>query len=242
MNKSQKEKIHPWRMCPAGEHWVRTHDRRVPISKKNPAGVTEVEGHCRKNRSKKDQILPDEIEKIAREIFENLKGDPKANNLEFVDGNKYDHLIRGWTRYWNDIFNPKDPLDPNLVKALIASESSFRINPPLVNAGKAGKAHGLMQITDEAIQILKDEKGELRDYLIEINPKDIKDPNVNICAGIRWLFHKKKLASGKLKREATWIEAAAEYKSYLKDLQSGKIPRNFKDFLDYYERLKRSKK
>jgi hypothetical protein len=64
-------------------------------------------------------------------------------------------------------------------------------------------------------------------------------PNINICAGTRWLFHKKKLASVKLKREATWIETAAEYKSYLRKIREGKLPRNFKDFLNYYERLKK---
>lgn len=239
MKSSQKEKSHPWRICPGGEHWVRTHDRHVPISEKNPTGITEVEGHCRKNRSKKDQILPEEIEKIARTIFKNLKGPPKADDLKFEDGNKYDHLVRGWTQYWNGVFKPKDPLDPNLVKALIASESSFNPKPRPVSAGKAGKARGLMQITDQAIKILKDEKGELKDYLIDIAQKDIEDPNVNICAGTRWLFYKKKMASDKLKRKATWIEAAAEYKSYLKDLRSGKIPKNFQDFLDYYEGLKK---
>lgn len=232
-------KIHPWRICPGGEHWVRTHDRLVPVSKKNPSGITEVEGHCRKNRSKKDQILPEEIEKIAREVFSNLTGPPNADSLGFENGNKYNDLIRGWTQYWNEVFNPKDPLDPNLIKALIASESSFDPKPQPANAGKAGKARGLMQVTDQAIKVLKDEKGELRDYLIDIDKKDIEDPNTNICAGVRWLFHKKKLASGKLKREATWIEATAEYKSYLRDIRSGKTPENFQKFLNWYEELKK---
>lgn len=239
MKPSQKKKSHPWRICPSGEHWRRTHNRRVPISEKNPTGITEVEGHCCKNRSKKDQILTEEIEKIARTIFKNLKGPPKADNLKFENGNKYDDLIRGWTRYWNEVFKSKDPLDPNLIKALIASESSFDPKPRPIKAGKAGKARGLMQITDQAIKILKDEKGELKDYLIDINQRDLEDPNISICAGIRWLFHKKKLASVKLKREATWVEAVAEYKSYLKDIRSGKTPRNFQDFLKWYEDLKK---
>ena len=58
----------------------------------------------------------------------NLSGSPAlATGLlaEFDDANKYDVLIRGWVRYWNEIFQPKNPLDPNLVKALMATESSF---------------------------------------------------------------------------------------------------------------------
>lgn len=241
MPDKKTKKSHPWRLCPGGEHWVRTHPRRVSVSKKNPTGITEVEGHCRQNRSRKDQFHIDEIGKIAQTIFWNLKGAPKADTLKFKDGNKYDNLIRGWTKYWNEVFKPKDPLDPNLVKALIASESSFILKPPLQNAGRAGKARGLMQITDQAIKALGDEKGELKDYLIDIKQKDIVDPNISICAGIRWLFHKKKLASARLKREASWEEAVAEYKSYLRDIISGKNPNpeNFQRFKEYYERLKR---
>lgn len=237
----QTKKSHPWRLCPGGEHWVRTHPRRVAVSKKNPTGITEVEGHCRRNRSRKDQFHIDEIGKIAQTIFRNLKGAPKADTLKFKDGNKYDNLIRGWTKYWNAVFKPKDPLDPNLVKALIASESSFILKPPLQPAGRAGKARGLMQLTDQAIKVLGDEKGELKDHLIDITQKDIADPNISICAGIRWLFHKKKLASVRLKREASWEEAVAEYKSYLAGMISGKNPNpeNFQRFKEYYERLKK---
>ena len=34
----------------------------------------------------------------------------------------------------------------------------------------------------------------------------------SICAGIRWLFRKKAIASELLKRTATWEEAIAEFK------------------------------
>ena len=44
---------HPWRLCPPGQHWVRTHDLTVPVSKKNPDGITIRDGHCANNPSNK---------------------------------------------------------------------------------------------------------------------------------------------------------------------------------------------
>jgi hypothetical protein len=38
---------------------------------------------------------------------------------------------------------------------------------------------------------------------------------------VRWLFHKKRLASGKLGRVATWDEAIAEYKAYTNSMIKG---------------------
>jgi len=44
----------------------------------------------------------------------------------------------------------------------------------------------------------------------------LNDPGTNICAGIRWLFQKQKLASSFLGREASWEEAVMNYKGKLK--------------------------
>jgi hypothetical protein len=64
-------KIHPWRICPLGQHWVREHPRRVRPSRRHPLG---------------------------------------------------------------GVFNASPPLDPNLVKALIASESDKEdISDPNLN-------------------------------------------------------------------------------------------------------------
>jgi hypothetical protein len=152
----QDSKIHPWRQCPIGEHWVVTHPLKVPVSVKNPDGFTIREGHCSLNpkRNRKiiaDYIEPDEIDFIANKYFPSLSGAPKADGLDFENGNEYDNFIRGWTKYWNDIFKPSIPLDPNLVKALIGSESSFDTTPKPQNAGVAGKARGLIQLTDQAL-------------------------------------------------------------------------------------------
>ncbi len=146
---------------------------------------------------------------------------------------------RGWTKYWNEIFQPSDPLDPDLVKALIATESSFRTNKKVRAGKRAGLARGLMQVTDWTLRTLKEEDGELRDHLVDLNQQDMTDPTANIAAGIRWLFRKRETASAKLKRQATWEEATADYKGYLNDMKkAGKVPRPMRDLHDYYKRLK----
>ena len=217
---------------------------RVPVSEKNPDGITIRDGHCAKNPSRKDTIGIDEIHEIASKKFSKLKGGPRNSDLGYKNGNKYDELIRGWTKYWNDIFQPETKLDPDLIKALIASESGFRLKPPAQKTKSAGKARGLIQITDQARKILRNPKGELSDNLIYLDKKDMTDANASICAGIRWLFQKKKLASYRLKREATWDEAVSEYKGYLRGVLSGKNtdPKGMKIFREKLTKLKGAKK
>lgn len=231
-------KIHPWRICPLGEHWVREHPRRIKPSRKYPfERTTSVEGHCRENPSHKEHLYSDEIHEIAHNQFQSLRGAPKSNSLGFDNGNEYDSLIRGWTRYWNDIFAPSPRLDPDLVKALIASESGF--DPNTTNKKKGKKlASGLMQVTHETVEVLRDDGGELNDHLININTEDITDPNLNIAAGIRWLFRKRQLASEKLGRRATWEETVAEYKSYLSSYQKNPNFRGMGTFRNFFHRIK----
>ncbi|NBW98802.1 hypothetical protein EBR03_04450, partial [bacterium] len=101
------------------------------------------------------------------------------------------------------------------------------------------KASGLMQVTHETVDFLKDEEGELSDHLLNIDKEDIADPNLNIAAGVRWLFQKRKLASKKLGREANWEEAVAEYKSYLSHYRKNPNFRGMGTFRKFYQRLKR---
>ncbi|MEQ1664204.1 MAG: transglycosylase SLT domain-containing protein, partial [Bdellovibrionales bacterium] len=174
-------KSHPWRLCPPGEHWKVTHPLRVPPSRKNPAGYTTTRGgHCHGNPSHKDSIYAVEIGEIASQNFSSLFGLPTPNALGFKNGNSYDDLIRGWTKYWNEVFNPKEPLDPDLVKALIATESGFKPGV-IVKVGKTkNRARGLMQVTDETQKILGNPKGELKDQLVHVDQEDMSDPNQNI--------------------------------------------------------------
>ncbi len=230
-NGAGSEKSHSWRLCPIGEHWVTDHPLWVPSTEKRPGYHTTRDGHCAANPTRgkakviKDYLTAEEMQMMADKHFTNLSGAPASGKLsEYVGADNFDHFIRGWTKYWNDIFKPDEPLDPDLVKALIATESTFRLMPPAPNAGIAGKAHGLIQLTDQAIKALGDPDGELLNHLVKISTDDTSDPNLSIGAAVRWLFGKRDLASHRLKRQATWREAIAEYKAFLPDMISGKKP------------------
>lgn len=131
--------------------------------------------------------------------------------------------------YWNDIFKPEEPLDPKLIKALMASESSFRQDPPPGHVRKKdakklkNPAKGLLQITRQTLKILNDPDGELKNHLFNIDSKELLTPSVNICMSVRWIFHKKVMATRRLKKEATWMEAIAEYKGYHKNTNADEV-------------------
>ena len=235
-SKSKKENSHPWRPCPAGQHWVSEHPRRGSKSKK----LTIVDAHCRLNRSKKDQIYKAELDYISQKYFSTVKELPTNDNLDHKWlGNRYDELIAGWTKYWNEILKPSEPLDPNLVKALISTESSFIKTRDIYAGKKAGKARGLMQVTDWALTIMSDEKGELKNHLVNLTQKDMYIPNFSIAAGIRWLHRKRETASSKLKRKATWMEAAADYKSYLEEWKKDPQHKQMNKLINLHKRLKK---
>ena len=237
---------HPWRRCPIGWHYVKAHVVHYPPSTQHPNGfVSERRSHCAKNPSKKDFLSFDEIQYITKNASETTLPIHKLkwkNSLpKFDKPDQYDVFIIIWVEYWNDILKPIERLDPLLIKALIATESGFRAEPPAPNAGKKqGRARGLLQVTDDTLRILNQHDGELKNYLLQITNKQLLDPSSNICAGIRWLFRKKQLASLKLKREANWEESIAEYKGYLNDMLSGKnpTPKGVSDLGEYYSKLK----
>lgn len=208
----EAKKSHPWRICPVGEHFVRAHDKK---SKKGTIG--HWDSQCRKNPSGKEIYTTDEINKIS-EVFSKTK--LKMPNLfEKESWNRFDELIAGWTQFWNDTFNPSEPLPVNYVKALIASESSFITSSTNSTSKKkkVGKAQGLVQLTEETTKLLSHSKKELSDHFFDISQGDIFDPNVNVCAAIRWLFRKKEIAQVRLKRIPTWYEVMLEYKGILND-------------------------
>lgn len=233
-SESINEKAHPWRRCAKGKHFVREHIVHVSPSKKHPEGVLSTwHEHCVSNPSHKEELSCAEILYITDSYFSALLGPPTANILiEFQDADTYDQEIRGWVRYWNAIFHLNDPLEPDLVKALIATESSFDPNPTRVK-----NAHGLMQITNLTFRILHDTQGELKDYLIRVTQKELLKPSVNICSGVRWLFRKKETASARLDRIATWDEAIIEYKGYWDEVNTGKDPKPMQHLREYFKRL-----
>lgn len=211
------EKTTAWRTCPLGQSWVRTHDRPS-------VGIKDVDGHCRKNPGHKDVIYPDEINSIeSKEIFKKAKK-PNLFKSKPKWGEEYDSLIAGWTAYWNDILSLNPKLDPNFVKLLIASESSF--NPKASpNSSDPKSARGLIQIMPQTRRILSNRKGEIKDHYLDFSHDDLWNPSISIAAGIRWLARKKEIASRKLKREASWYEAILDYKGILKqNPKKGKNP------------------
>ena len=140
-------------------------------------------------------------------------------------------------RYWNDIFKPSEPLDPNFVKAMIASESRF--NPEiLANPQNSNSARGLTQITNKTRTILDNKKGELKDHYITVTKKELNDPNTNICAGIRWLFHKRDLTTSKLGHQASWLETIYDYKGASKASpeRAEEIMKIFNNFYEVYKK------
>jgi len=68
-----------------------------------------------------------------------------------------------------------------------------------------------------------------------VDDNKLDDPNLNIAAGIRWLFRKKEIARSKLGNAAGWRDAVAEFKDYDDDPQN---PQMLK-FDEYYKRLKK---
>ncbi len=230
--------VHPWRVCPYGEHWVKTHPMHVPPSKTHPEGtVTTRHEHCADNPSGKDQLYTDEIQEISSRHFSNLKNKPCPLSLKFENGNMYDDLIAGWVQYWNEVIKPSEALDPNLIKALVASESGF--DPEiLANKENQNSARGLTQVTNATRRILGDDKGELKDHYVNVTREDLNIPSVNICAGIRWLFQKRILSSARLERQATWLETVYDYKAASKGTKS-EAQKIMRIFLEKYEDLQK---
>src|SRR3989339_113536 len=205
------KEINPWRVCPIGEHWVRRHDRQ----KKH---LEDVDGHCRKNKSKKDQLKGDEIDLISNhDLFKNPKLKTTPNNLGFEkvgkNGNQFDNFINGWVAYWNDVFKTDPPLHPNFVKALMATESGFDPKSIAANKNKKiGFARGLMQVTERTQRQLAGDEKELKDHLVILDDEEVWDPNKNICAGVRWLFRKREILKSQINRDPTWKEVLMGYK------------------------------
>jgi hypothetical protein len=193
----------------------------VPKSEGRPPSKTIRHFHCARNPSGKDQLPALEIHDIARRHFLRLRGAPCSSALKFKDGDTFDPLIRGWTRYWNEVLKPKEALDANLVKALIASESGFDRESGKSRKGR-NAALGLMRINAQAVAALRDERGEIKEHYVTLEKKDRLDPKLCICAGVRWLFQKKAMASHKLGSEATWDEAVEEYKGVLRERLKGR--------------------
>lgn len=239
-NNDSHPKVHPWRRCGKGQHLVREHIVHTHPSKKHADGKDTIcHEHCANNPSGKDELSYAEIKYISKTHFANVTGKPTPNALTkiFPHADNYDVEIRGWVQYWNDIFKLNDPLNPNVVKALIATESSFDPKPE-----KYIHVYGLMQIRGDTHQFLGGAKKDLRDHFICVSTNELIDETCNICAGTRWLFRKRETAPALLKRQATWEETVEDYKAILKKRIENK-PYNLEPmdhFRKYYKLLEES--
>ncbi len=210
---------------------VREHPRRVPVSKKNPTGRTIVDRHLRHIEG---QYLDLNLIDLTLKNYDKKNILYPANGkLNLPNEDRYDDLIAVWADYFNKKLNLKSPLDPDMVKALIASESTFK--PDAVNA----KAAGLTQITTDTLKILQDLSGESKDFVFkDIRKKDLNDPNVSVALGVRWLAYKKSYAEKVLKRAVTSDEVIQVYKGILND-RSTKADDIMKKYRMFYGKLKK---
>jgi hypothetical protein len=214
---------------------VRTHPRRIPVSPKNPAGgVTIVDRHPRRLHG--PALSAEGIRSITSTYDRKGLVYPASGDLDYKDGSKYDALIAIWVDYFNGKFGvtpPNAPLDPDVIKALIASESEFKKSP------RNPKAFGITQITPSTLKALLDPEGETKEFTFKgIRQKDLKDPEIAIPMGVRWIFRKKRLAEGKLGRSPTPEEIILEYKGLLKS-KSDYQEQALDNFRKNYARLKK---
>jgi len=186
---------------------VRKHPRHVPVSEKNPYGITIVDQHIRCLRG--TYLDSGEIDSVFKNYNRKNLIWPTAGKLDnYKNCDKYDELIAVWTDYFNKRFGIDPPIDPDVLKALIASESSFRLDP-LENR----TAFGIAQITKATLKILQDPNGESKDFIFrKIRQKDLKDPSIAIPMAVRWLCRKNETARSKLGRTPTSEELILEYK------------------------------
>ena len=192
----------PWRLCPLGYHWVSEHLKTGNKDSTDP--------HCRKNPSGKDILKSDEIKKISKlKVFQNPPIKASSNDMGFRGKDrKYDIYINGWCAYWNEMLRPELKLDPNILKALIASESSFEENPKRTTHHTA---IGITQLMPKTLSLLSSRSRELKNHFVEIKKDEAFDPNINISASVRWLFRKYEIAKAR-KKDVTWFEVIEEYK------------------------------
>lgn len=164
---------------------VHEHPRSVPVTAKNPDGVTIVDQHPR--RLPGTTLTPDEILAIARTYDRKDLVFPTAGKLlEFKNADQYDDLIAVWTDYFNQKFIVDQKFDPDVIKALIASESEFQTSP------RNPQAIGIAQVTKATLKIVQDPSGEAKDFIFsKIRQKDLNNPEIAIPIAVRWLFRKR---------------------------------------------------
>jgi hypothetical protein len=189
---------------------VRSHPLKVRVTKKNPTGVTIRDQHLR--RLPGTDLNAEEIRSVFEKYDRKGLVYPTKNRLrEYPKADLYDDLIAVWSDYFNKKFKADPPLDPDSIKALIASESGFELDPkgnPV--------AIGIAQITRPTFEILQDPGGEAKAFIFKgIRQKDLKDPEIAIPLAVRWLNRKRVVAESILGRKPNHEEIILSYKGML---------------------------
>ena len=172
--------------CRPGFHYVKKHTRN---SVNNV--IHRVEAHCRKNPKSKLNFL---YKSNLNYIFDKYENSFKYKKLNKIKGYKqdkgqYDVLIQFWLKYWKSKGLIGEDIDPLLIKALIAVESSFRER--IITKMPNSSATGLMQLLKTTMNILsKKISKEVRVANIDITQEEAREALVNIAAGTRWLVFK----------------------------------------------------
>ncbi|MDO8592503.1 MAG: hypothetical protein Q7R92_01855 [bacterium] len=132
------------------------------------------------------------------------------------DYNRYDSTIVEAVAYWNGEFlkdtnPPSEPLDPNLVKAVIYQES---------RAGYyKGEKINIMQVGNAGDPSIKTLRGEFKEYWIHNGEKILLKYDATVASakdsaywGVRWLYHKAQGITYENKRYwKTWKEAVVGF-------------------------------
>ncbi len=152
--------------------------------------------------------------KIKKYIYKGI-----LNNENY---NRYDDLIINAAAHWNEeffseIYSPNEPLDPNLIKAIIFQESRVgydKNNNGNINVMQVGNYSG------PSLDVLNG-KGEKSEYelrngnLWEVNYKgEAKVEKVydSIYWGVRWLYHRAQWIGDDKKRHwFSWKDAVKRY-------------------------------
>ena len=137
-----------------------------------------------------EEVRPDMVRKYTDKIYGR-------------DYNKLDEMIKSAVSYWNTFFLkqtylPKEPLDPNLVKAIIYRESKLGYFPN-------ENIIDVMQVWDEANPakdailgkapanefVNENKYGHMSySYPVDRTPPQVTTHEESIFWGVRWLFHK----------------------------------------------------
>ena len=202
---------------PQGIHYLEFWADRTPVLNEVNLGLGGIEGKSLENEGPKNdnEITKDldwwrKFKAIQKYSFKGVSGKE--------DYNRYDDVIRDKVAFWNFEFSkdseaPENPLDPNLVKAIIYQESRVGY----YNNGTTN----VMQVGNEGDPSLETLNGKLTEWWIH-NGKQLKlnyqgeaknDTVENsIHWGVRWLYHKAQYIGEDEKRKwVSWEEAVHEY-------------------------------